>query len=159
MTRPAGVSGDSVASNSLQARLYADARNKERFLFVGLDEHDASLADLRQVIEKKDHMQKAAGGINLANKDPELLLQQKNRDKFQMFGKSTNKMVSNISDSEIDALMKKKNLSGPAESYKKRRSKLHNRLGGERGGNEKNIEDWFKTSTEVQSVPIRKTNK
>ncbi|PCI43734.1 MAG: hypothetical protein COB49_11830 [Alphaproteobacteria bacterium] len=149
---------DSVANSSQQARLYADARNKERFLFVGIDENDVSLAGIRQAVEKNDHMKKAAGGIKLANKNPKLLLQQKNRDKFQMFGKSTNKMVSNISNVEIDAIMRKNNLTGTAESYKKGLGELHNRNWDEHGVNDKNVDAWFKTSREVQELSIKKAN-
>jgi len=152
------IDNNKTASSTHDAELYADARNKERFLFVGIDDKDASLVGTREAVEKNDHMKKAADGINLATKNPKLLLQQKNRDKLQTFGKSTNKMASNISNAEIGAILKKNNLSGTPESYKKSLSDIHNRNWGKHGVNNKNVDAWFKTSRDIQELSIKKAN-
>jgi len=158
VNRHANEFNDKVGNSSYEARLYADARNEERFLFVGIDQNDASLAGMRQAVEKHDHMKKAAVGIKLANENPNLLLQQENREKFQMFGKSTRKMTSNISDAEIIAVMKKNNMSGTVETYKKDLAEIHNRNWSEHGVTDKNIDAWYKTSRDIQELSIKKAN-
>ncbi|MCF6293254.1 MAG: hypothetical protein L3J04_07670 [Robiginitomaculum sp.] len=148
-----------AGSSATQAQLYADARNKERFLFVGIDEENKSLSGMREAVEKRDHMKKAADGINLGNQKPELLLQQKNRDEFQGFGKSTNKMMSNISDTELKAFMQKNKLSGTPEAYRQTLEAVHNRNWENVDVDTKNVDAWFKTSRDIQALSLQKTDK
>ncbi len=148
-----------AGSSATQAQLYADARNKERFLFVGIDEENKSLSGMREAVEKRDHMKKAADGVNLGNQKPGLLLQEENRAEFQKFGKSTNKMMSNISDTELKAFMRKNKLSGTAEAYRKSLAALHGRKWENVDVNDKNVDAWFKTSRDIQALSLQKADK
>ncbi len=148
-----------AGSSATQEQLYADARNKERFLFAGIDEENKSLSGMREAVEKRDHMKKATDGINLGNQNSKLLLQQKNRGKLQKFGKSTNKMMSNISDTELKAFMQKNKLSGTPEAYRQTLAALHNRNWENIGVNARNVDAWFKTSKDVQTLSLQKADK
>ncbi len=148
-----------AGSSEKQAQLYADAHNKERFLFVGIDGNDKSLSGMREAVEKRDHMKKAADGVNLGNQKPELLLEEENRGKLQKFGKSTNKMMSNISDTELKAFMQKNRLSGTPESYRKTLTALHNRKWENVDVDNKNVDAWFKTSRDIQALSLQKADR
>jgi hypothetical protein len=146
---------DPTGSSADQARLFADARNEERFLNFGVSR---DLPDIRVAVEKRDHMMKAAPAIKLAAQDPTLLLQLDQRKPLQKFAKSTRKMIENTPDSEIGPVLRKNGFQGDVAAFRQSLERLHGREWYSNGVNQDNVRAWFDASRELQEREIARAD-
>ncbi len=150
--------GGKPGSRKHRRNIAAGARNKERFLAVGIDKNRGFNAT-REQVSKQDHMKKAAPGIALGRKNSRKLFKKKNQPKLQVLAKSTHKMMANVPDEAIARFMRNNGLQGSPADFRAGVHALYRRNFHSSGVGKHNHAEWFRTVQDVQQDSVRRANK